>query len=57
MNNFVNHNAHMFVSNPFQQINRFVTNILTAYPFEPADNTIPIIVAFVDALTTKIGLK
>ena len=47
----------MFVSNPFQQINRFETNILTAYPFKPADNTIPIIVAFVDALTSKIGLK
>ena len=57
INNFVNHNAHMFVSNPFQQINRFETNILTAYPFKPADNTIPIIVAFVDALTSKIGLK
>lgn len=57
MNNFINHNAQMFVSNPFQQINRFETNILTAYPFKPADNTIPIIVAFVDALTSKIGLK
>ena len=57
MNNFVNHNAHMFVLDSFQQINRFEINSLTAYPFKPADNTIPIIVAFVDAFTSKIGLK
>lgn len=57
MNNFVNHNAHMFVLDSFQQITDLKQIFSTAYPFKPADNTIPIIVAFVDALTSKIGLK
>ena len=57
LDNFVNHNAHMFVLNLFQQINRFETNILTAYPFQPAVTTILIIIVFFDASTSKIGPK